>query len=390
MVTSNHTPNPGIATWIATLGLASAMGIGRFAFTPLLPMMQQSLGLSLRHGAWLASANYIGYFVGALACLVFNPRPGCAARLSLFAIAILTMAMGLTHAFDAWLILRLLAGVASAYALIGISSWILALLEQWRKPGLAGRAFGGVGLGIMVAGLMCLAAAVWRQSPDHTWIALGVMALAVFVVAWVPLGWSADAGSATDTAPPRRRLTSDEWMLALCYGIFGLGYIIPATFLPAFARQLINDPTVFGWVWPAFGLAALLSTIVVANLFRHTPPRATWAVCHLIIAIGVLAPALSPHMAAILVSTVCVGGTFMVITMEGMREARRVAGASAPRLIAAMTAAFALGQLIGPLTIPAGPFEDAIFFPGLATAGLLLVTVLMLMRGRAATATSAQ
>jgi len=48
---------------------------------------------------------------------------------------------------------------------------------------------------------------------------------------------------------------------------------------------------------------------------------------------------------------VCVGGTFMVVTMAGMQEARRVAGDSAPRLMAAMTAAFALGQLMGPFTV---------------------------------------
>ena len=39
----------------------------------------------------------------------------------------------------------------------------------------------------------------------------------------------------------------------------------------------------------------------------------------------------------------------MVVTMAGMQEARRVAGDGAPRLIAAMTAAFALGQLLGPV-----------------------------------------
>lgn len=393
MSTLKTAPGPLAATLIAMLGLASAMGIGRFAFTPLLPLMQQNLGLSLRHGAWLASANYIGYFLGALASFAANPRPGPTARLSLVAIAVLTLAMGLTHAFDAWLVLRLLAGVASAYALIGISSWVLGVLERWQRPALAGWAFGGVGLGMIIAGFTGLAAGLWRESSDSAWVAMGLAAAVVFAVAWRPFGMStgsrgkADSGAAADTDPTpgagrSSRFSAEERMLSLCYGVFGLGYIIPATFLPAFARQLINDPAVFGWVWPVFGLAALISTVGSSALFRRTPPRRIWAWCHFILAIGVMAPAVSPGMGTILLSTVCVGGTFVVITMVGLREARRVAGTGASRLIAAMTASFALGQLIGPLIIPAGTLEEAVHLPSLGAGCLLLITVFVLMRRR--------
>jgi predicted MFS family arabinose efflux permease len=68
-------------------------------------------------------------------------------------------------------------------------------------------------------------------------------------------------------------------------------------------------------------------------------------------AVGLLAPAVRMSLPTLIVSAVCVGGTFMVLTMAGLQEARRVAGHSAPRLMAAMTAAFALGQLIGPFTV---------------------------------------
>src|SRR5919201_3323202 len=89
--------------------LAAAMGIGRFAFTPLLPLMQEHDGLSLAAGGYLASANYLGYFVGALAA------SWAAARVSLplvlFAIAAATLAMGFTHGMAAWLALRFADGV---------------------------------------------------------------------------------------------------------------------------------------------------------------------------------------------------------------------------------------------------------------------------------------
>jgi membrane protein implicated in regulation of membrane protease activity len=60
---------------IAAAGLVSlavAMGIGRFAFTPLLPMMLADGVLDLPTASWLASANYFGYLVGALLC-TFQP-----------------------------------------------------------------------------------------------------------------------------------------------------------------------------------------------------------------------------------------------------------------------------------------------------------------------------
>src|SRR3954463_6369815 len=103
---------------IAFAGLAAlavAMGVGRFAFTPLLPMMQQDAGLSLAQGGYLASANYVGYLAGALWAM--RPvRSDLAIRASLIAIGVSTLAMGLTHGMAAWLLWRMVAGMASAWA----------------------------------------------------------------------------------------------------------------------------------------------------------------------------------------------------------------------------------------------------------------------------------
>ncbi|CAM5196001.1 hypothetical protein CDEN61S_03534 [Castellaniella denitrificans] len=66
------------------LALAVAMGIGRFAFTPVLPMMQADLGLSLAQGSWLASANYLGYLLGALLVTHLSWSPATLLRLGLW------------------------------------------------------------------------------------------------------------------------------------------------------------------------------------------------------------------------------------------------------------------------------------------------------------------
>ena len=95
------------------LALAAAMGIGRFAFTPVLPLMQQQFGLSLAAGGVLAAANYAGYLVGALACTLWRPRPVVLVRVGLAAVAVLTAAMALVPSFTGWVLLRFGAGIAA-------------------------------------------------------------------------------------------------------------------------------------------------------------------------------------------------------------------------------------------------------------------------------------
>jgi predicted MFS family arabinose efflux permease len=138
---------------------------------------------------------------------------------------------------------------------------------------------------------------------------------------------------------------------AACYAAFGYGYIIPATFLPALARGYIDNPAMFGLIWPVFGAAAALSTFLSVRLGRTLAPRQLWTRAKWVLAAGVLAPALAVNVPTLLISAVCVGGTFMVITMAGIKEALRLGGASASLAIGVMTAAFGAGQIVGPLRV---------------------------------------
>jgi predicted MFS family arabinose efflux permease len=117
------------------------------------------------------------------------------------------------------------------------------------------------------------------------------------------------------------------------------------------AKQVIRDPAVFGWSWPLFGAAAMGSTLATAMLRSLVSNRRLWIVSHLVMAFGVALPVVWPGIAAIMLAALFVGGTFMVITMVGMQEARDVAGAQATGLMAALTSAFALGQIVGPIIV---------------------------------------
>jgi len=327
--------------WAGLAALAVAMGVGRFAFTPVLPMMD----LSLAQGGLLASANYLGYLAGAL-CAGWLAHPRTPIRLALATIGLSTLAMGLVHGLAAWAVLRFLAGMASAWALVHVSAWSLA-----RLPGSVARGavFSGVGLGMAFAGALCLAVIAMAGTADAAWITLGVASCFVAAVLW-------PAFHNEGTSPPQGKpfkWTADAVRLVGCYFAFGFGYIIPATFIPAMAKAAVPDPAVFGWAWPVFGATAALSTVVAGRL--TSAPRTAWIAAAWLMAAGVAAPLAVPGIAGILVAALLVGGTFMVITMAGMQEARRVAGAGAPRLMAALTSAFAVGQIVGPLV--AGAFD---------------------------------
>jgi hypothetical protein len=338
--------------------LAAAMGIGRFAFTPLLPLMQESEGLSLAQGGWLASANYLGYFTGAL--LATRVRPGLV--FSLVAIAVTTLAMGLVHGMAAWLALRFAAGVASAWVLVQVSAWALPRLNAR----LAGVVFAGVGTGMALAGAACLALMQLGASAAQAWIALGIVAAAIALA----LSLVSTQDAAQPVKAPAFAWSSEARRLVLCYGAFGFGYIIPATYVPAMARAVLPDPALFGWAWPIFGAAAAASTLFAPRAFGH---RRLWAASALVMAAGVAAPIAVPGAAGVLLSALLVGATFMVITMAGMQEARAVAHAAAAPLMAAMTAAFAAGQIAGPLVVSALAHMKGGVAAALAAASVMLV-----------------
>ena len=130
-----------------------------------------------------------------------------------------------------------------------------------------------------------------------------------------------------------------------------------------------------------FGAVAAISTILAARTLRHLSPRRIWISALLTMAVGVIAPVLVRNVGSLLLAAVCVGGTFMVITMVGMLEARRHAD-QAVKLMAAMTAAFATGQLLGPLAVglTASQGIQSITGPSLLAAAGLMVSAWMLRK----------
>jgi hypothetical protein len=356
------------------VALAVAMGIGRFAFTPILPMMQEDAGVSIAVGAWLAAANYAGYLAGALSVIWWRVGATTGIRAGLAAIGLSTLAMGLVHHLAIWLVLRVLAGIASAWVLIYVSAWCLERLALLGRPSLSNTVYAGVGAGIVLAGGVCLALMHVAAPSPRAWIVLGVLSIVLSVGIWTVFGSRVGSPDIAEPAAARGMVWDRESLrLVLCYGAFGFGYIIPATFLPVMAKQIIRDPAIFGWSWPIFGAAAVGSTLATGMLRSAVTNRRLWIASHLVMAFGIALPIMWSGIVPIMLAALLVGGTFVVITMVGMQEARGVGGARATGLMAALTSAFALGQVVGPISVSLVVGAGGSFATALVIACLALV-----------------
>lgn len=330
------------------VSLAVAMGIGRFAFTPMLPLMIRDGQLDVAAGGWLAAANYAGYLLGALTASRLRWSAAALAATALLLTAVLTAAMALPGPAWFWAALRLAAGVCSAWAFVGTSVWCLAALARVGRASWGSGVYAGVGIGIALAGAYCLAGATAGATAPALWLQLGLLALLLLLpVASVlrrvdapaaPAPRGASAGAPPGTAG-----------LVICYGVLGFGYILPATFLPVLARTVVEDPRLFGLAWPVFGATAAVSTLLAGWWMRHASRLQVWAVSHLLMGAGVLLPSLWLNGLTVALSALLVGGTFMIVTMAGVQEIRSRAVGDPTALVGRMTAAFAIGQIAGPI-----------------------------------------
>ena len=131
---------------IAATALAVAMGIGRFAFTPLLPLMVRDGSLAQNAGAWLAASNYLGYLAGALTASRLGLSLPMLMRASLIGIAAATAAMGAFDGLAAWIPCASSPACSSAYTLVATSVWALQHLTRAAARILSGIVYAGVGL----------------------------------------------------------------------------------------------------------------------------------------------------------------------------------------------------------------------------------------------------
>ncbi|MBD1401538.1 YbfB/YjiJ family MFS transporter [Pelovirga terrestris] len=352
-----HTPSAQLVLVGGILGLMVAMGIGRFAYTPILPLMQRDLGMSNTLAGWLAGLNYLGYLMGAILCSLTPRLLGI--RLftgsSLLLCILTTALMGLTVSAFWWGGLRLVSGITSAVLFVLISAEVGDVL---RRQGLAhhiGTLYSGVGLGIALTGVLIpVLDHYWSWS--GAWIGAGIAA-ALLATAGILLGHRQGvlvpppAGSS-----PINNQRSSIYALATAYFFEGLGYVVSATFIVALITSTPGLSRLAPWSWVAVGLAAVPSTLIWPWLARRYGARSALIAAYALQAAGIMVSVFSTSVIGLLFAAASFGGTFMGIVALTLAEGQRRMPADSRWIAAFLTAAFGIGQVLGPIV--AGRLAD--------------------------------
>jgi MFS family permease len=327
--------------------LTAGMGIGRFAYTPILPLMHAQVGLSPKLSAELATANYLGYLVGSLAAIAAPAlvRSRATLRVSLVVLVGTLVLTPSTHVGALWSTFRLVAGAASALIFVIAVSALLTGLRAYAHH-LIGWALGGVGAGIALSGglvLILRTIGTWREA----WWSAAALAVPFAALAWrLQTTWPAPRSAPADQ---RDDAVGLRWFTALLatYSLEGVGYIVAGTFLVA-----AIDQTAPSWVgtgaWVLVGLAALPSSALWAWLSRTWSRPALLLTALIVQVIGIALPAFAGGVVAALVSATLFGATFLGV---GTIVLAIGAHLQVPRAVAILTTGYSAGQVVGPLAV---------------------------------------
>jgi hypothetical protein len=338
---------PSVVVAQSAAALAVSMGIGRFVYTPILPLMVREAGLSTSFGATLATANYAGYLLGAMAGIAVPAliRSAWAMRGGLLALVATLALMPTTHDNATWFVLRFVGGGGSALVFMFAVNAMLSHLRH--ADHLVGWGFGGVGAGIALSGVLVLitgSTSTWSAA----WWSSALAALLLAGIAWglvPPEPEELVSPSPNPDGKPdvRRSFTA----LFAAYSLEGVGYIIAGTFLVAAIAQ--TSP---GWAgtgaWILVGICALPASAIWAALGNRWTRPALLLAALILQAIGIGLPAVVGGIAPALVGAALFGATFLGIGSIALGLGTRL---RFPRAVALLTTGYSVGQIIGPQVV---------------------------------------
>jgi len=361
----------------AFLALVVAMGIGRFAFTPQVPLMIAEHQLSLTSAAVVAALNYLGYLCGSFDAMRATRRVEWRLQAGIWGAVLLTLLSACVS--GPWLhgVVRFLIGWASGWGMVLIAAWSNEQLHRYQRPGLSAAVFAGPGTGIFISGMLAVGLHSLQVSAAWAWAAYGVLALILVALIARTLPRTGQLHR-PDIAPEPLRLTTGLKRLVWSYSLAGFGYILPATFLAQMATTRFPG-LISQFVWPVFGGAAVIG-IVIGILTRHLgSSNRRLALVLWVQALGVFASDLLPGLGGLALGAALVGGGFLCAVQLSLQYARELAPQHTRYLAGLLTTGYAVGQLVGPLLSAASTalthrLEPALYVAGVALliAGLLV------------------
>ncbi|WP_337036085.1 YbfB/YjiJ family MFS transporter [Enterobacter asburiae] len=351
--------------------LVVAMGIGRFAFTPQVPLMIAAGQLTLTSAGLVAAMNYLGYLAGAWDAMRAHRFVETRLWLGITGAVALTLLSAAADNAVVHGLLRFVIGCMSGWSMVLIAAWTNERLGQLGKPGLSAAVFAGPGAGIALSGLLAVYIQAKSLSAGAAWQIYGVLALVLIalVARYLPRSGQLHRPG---TAPEPLVLTADLKRLVWSYSLAGFGYILPATFLSQMAAVRFPGSLFAQFVWPIFGIAAVVG-IALSILLRHTSTaNRRLAIVLWLQGAGVLAAWLLPGIGGLLTGGLLVGGGFLCAVQLSLLYGRELAPNHTRYMAGLLTTGYAIGQLIGPMTSALSTWLTHRLEPALGLAGIAL------------------
>lgn len=336
----------GICALILTIGVA------RFAYTPLLPLMQQQAGLGVAEAGWLAAINYAGYLSGALVASLISDLTlkDRLYRLGMIVAVITTVMMGVTTNPVIWILSRYLAGLSSAAGMLLGTGLILNWLIRHDHRSELGIHFSGNGLGIMGAAGAAALMNQWQLDWHLQWYVFTAIACALLLptLGWLPAPDSSTvtrSGQIMRDAPPSPTFLR---ILMASYFCAGVGYVVSATFIVAIVDRLPglagNGTLVFLFI----GLGAAPACIIWDLIARRIGDLNALILTAALQIVGILLPVAGEGLIPALLGAILFGATFagevsLVLTMAGRYYPTRPA-----KMMGKMTLSYGIAQVLAP------------------------------------------
>lgn len=354
------------------LALVVAMGIGRFAFTPQVPLMIAEHQFDLTGAGIVAAANYLGYLAGAFDAMRARRRVEMRLWAGLWGAVLLTLLSACAGGIGWHLVIRFAIGCASGWAMVLVAAWTNERLGHFGKPALAAAVFAGPGAGIFISGMLAVAIDALRLDVAQAWLIYGVLALLLVaaISRFLPRGGELHRPEST---PQPLVLTPMLKRLVWSYSLAGFGYILPATFLSQMAHARFPDSLFAQFVWPVFGAAAVAGIGLGILTRRWLLTRQRLALVLWVQALGVVAAETVPGVCGLALGAVLTGGGFLCVVQLSLQFGRELAPEHTRYMAGLLTTGYAVGQLAGPLlsaisTALTHRLEPALYIAAIALA----------------------
>jgi MFS family permease len=363
--------------------LVLALGVARFAYTPLLPLMQQQAGLGVAEAGWLAAINYAGYLSGALAAsligdLVLKDR---LYRLGMVVAVLTTAMMGMTTNPTVWAVSRYFAGLSSAAGLLLGTGLILNWLIRRDHRSELGIHFSGIGLGIAGSAAAVALMNRWQLDWHEQWYALTAAGCVLLLPAlgWLPApdrSTVTQSGQVMQDAPPSPLF---QRLFMAAYFCAGFGYMVSATFIVAIVDHLPDLGGQGTLVFLFIGLGAAPACIVWDLVARRTGELNALILAAVLQIAGILLPVLGNGLflalcGAVLFGATTVGLVSLVLTMAGRYYPTRPA-----KMMGKMTLSYGIAQIIAPAVTGSLAMRLGDYRAGLYLAAAVMVVGALLL-----------